>query len=112
MTEAEILRTAFNRCNRHQIDLALVDLQLPDCDCYTVLRQLDQMQKNVISIVTPAIGNNSGAVGKGPRLYPQKRSTRSDRPPHRGDLPQTQHRKLPETAYQAARMGYLCEDKS
>lgn len=60
--ESADMRTALSQCNRHQFDLALVDLQLPDGDGYAVLRKLSETQDNVISIVTTAMGSDSAIV--------------------------------------------------
>lgn len=60
--EAADMRTAFFLCERHQFNLALVDLQLPDGDGYGVLRKLDQTQDDVTAIVTTAMGSDSAIV--------------------------------------------------
>ncbi|MEQ6204658.1 response regulator transcription factor [Sulfitobacter sp. HNIBRBA2951] len=62
VSEAVNLRAALDFCQRKQFDLALVDLQLPDGDGYGVLRKLGQTQRNVISIVTTAMGSDSAIV--------------------------------------------------
>lgn len=60
--EAANLRAALSLCDRHRFDLALVDLQLPDGDGYAVLRKLEIIQTETISIVTTAIGSDSAIV--------------------------------------------------
>ncbi|KEJ89336.1 LuxR family transcriptional regulator [Sulfitobacter donghicola DSW-25 = KCTC 12864 = JCM 14565] len=62
VSEAVDLRSAIHLCERSQFDLALVDLQLPDGDGYSVLRKLAQTQDRVISIVTTALGSDAAIV--------------------------------------------------
>lgn len=62
VTQAADMRSALHACGRKQFDLALVDLQLPDGDGYSVLRKLNETQKNVTSIVTTAMGSDSAIV--------------------------------------------------
>lgn len=60
--EAPDMRSALEACARHQFDLALVDLGLPDGDGYSVLRRLMQSQKDVLPIVTTVMGSDSAIV--------------------------------------------------
>jgi DNA-binding NarL/FixJ family response regulator len=60
--QAADMRSALHLCSRKQFDLALVDLQLPDGDGYTVLRKLTETQQNVTAIVTTAMGSDSAIV--------------------------------------------------
>ncbi len=60
--EATDVRSALALCVRFQFDLALVDLQLPDGEGYSVLRKLGETQTAVTSIVTTAMGSDSAIV--------------------------------------------------
>lgn len=60
--EAADMRSGLSLCDRWQFDLALVDLQLPDGEGYTVLRKLGQTQTGVTAIVTTAMGSDSAIV--------------------------------------------------
>jgi DNA-binding NarL/FixJ family response regulator len=62
VSEAADMRTALHFCDRRQFDLALVDLQLPDGNGYTVLRRLAQTQTDVVAIVTTVMGSDSAIV--------------------------------------------------
>jgi DNA-binding NarL/FixJ family response regulator len=62
IAEAADMRSAISLCGRRSFDLALVDLQLPDGDGYSVLRRLRQTQPQIIAIVTTAMGSDSAIV--------------------------------------------------
>lgn len=60
--EACDVRSAFTACARHQFDIALVDIGLPDGTGYEVLRRLVQVQDAVLPIVTTVMGSDSAIV--------------------------------------------------